>query len=90
MKEAALHCILRLFAGCPHERESWPIRLPGEALAHRSCLDCGRRRPYTLLDPRHHLPVKPLSPPLDYLQAPPRSPRCGAAQRLKKGEFLAA
>jgi hypothetical protein len=26
------------------------MRLPGEAVAHRSCLDCGRRRPYTLLE----------------------------------------
>lgn len=26
------------------------MRLPGEAVAHRSCLDCGHRRPYTLLE----------------------------------------
>jgi hypothetical protein len=26
------------------------MRLPGEAVAHRTCLDCGRRRPYTLLE----------------------------------------
>ena len=50
MRDAALHFLLQLVASCGHQRESWPMRLPGEVVAHRSCLDCGRRRPYTLLE----------------------------------------
>lgn len=34
-----------LLAQCPHDRESFPMTLPGERGAHRSCLDCGKRYP---------------------------------------------
>ena len=74
MSAKALNFILRCLACCGHERESWPMRLPGEAMAHRTCLECGRRRPYPLLEPEnrtgleaparviHHLPLRLLGP----------------------------
>lgn len=34
--------------GCRHRNESWPVR------NSRTCVDCGRRRVYTLLDPAFH------------------------------------
>jgi len=52
-----LESVLNFLFGCIHERESWPVRLRGEAVAHRSCLSCGNRRPYTLLEYRP--PVNP-------------------------------
>lgn len=36
---------------CTHKHETWPMRLSGEAVACRTCLGCGRRRPYLLLEP---------------------------------------
>jgi len=36
---------------CTHQHESWPMHLSGEAVACRTCLECGRRRPYSLLEP---------------------------------------
>ena len=51
MREAVPDFLSCLVALCGHERESWPMRLPGETAAHRTCLACGRRRPYTLLEP---------------------------------------
>lgn len=55
VKNAALRFLLALVAGCGHEHESWPMRLPGEAMAHRTCLECGHRRPYSLLDAKNRL-----------------------------------
>ena len=54
MRAAAFNFILRLLASCGHERETWPMRLPGETVAHRTCLGCGQRRPYRLLEPGTH------------------------------------
>lgn len=46
--------LARLLVCCGHERETWPMRLSGEAVAHRTCLDCGRRRPCYLFETHQH------------------------------------
>jgi hypothetical protein len=52
-------CVLcgEFLFGCPHARESWPMRRRdrrGRFQVHRPsyrvCLDCGHERDYTLLD----------------------------------------
>lgn len=48
-----LDFILRSLVPCGHKRQSWPMRLPGEDGPHRTCLECGWRRRYNLLDPAH-------------------------------------
>ena len=50
MNNALVRFILLALVPCSHKRQSWPMRLPGENGAHRTCLECGRRRPYSLLD----------------------------------------
>lgn len=50
---ALLNIILSTLAPCSHKSQSWPIRLSGEAGAHRTCLECGQRRRYSLLDPEN-------------------------------------
>lgn len=50
MTRIVVRALLRLFGVCSHERETWPIRLADQTNAHRTCLDCGRTRPYALLD----------------------------------------
>jgi hypothetical protein len=41
---AARELFAQLMRQCRHRRESWPQR------GFRTCLDCGHRRQYTLLD----------------------------------------
>ena len=48
-----LNSILLSLAPCGHKSQSWPMRLSGEAGAHRTCLECGQRRRYSLLDPEN-------------------------------------
>ncbi len=48
---AILKLILSSLVPCSHKSQSWPMRLSGETGAHRSCLKCGQRRRYNLLDP---------------------------------------
>lgn len=50
MGNKLLDLILRSVVPCRHKNQSWPMRLPGEEGSHRTCLECGRRRPYNLLD----------------------------------------
>jgi len=59
MGNKLLDLILRSVVPCRHKNQSWPMRLPGEEGPHRTCLECGRRRRYNLLDPpRGALPVR--------------------------------
>jgi len=53
MSNKLLDLILQFMVPCRHKNESWPMRLPGEDGAHRTCLECGRRQRYNLLDPAH-------------------------------------
>lgn len=91
MKELAVHCIVSLFAACAHQREGWPMRLPGDSQAHRTCLDCGRRRPYPLFEPAANVfaPAAKLA-----RRATDRklaeAARYARAEDLTKGEVLAA
>ena len=50
---AWLNFILLFLPPCSHKSQSWPMRLSGERGAHRSCLECGQRRRYSLLDPEN-------------------------------------
>ena len=50
MGNKLLDLILRSAVPCRHKNESWPMRLPDEESPHRTCLECGRRRRYNLLD----------------------------------------
>jgi len=51
MGNKLLDLILRSVVPCRHKNQSWPMRLPDEDGPHRTCLECGRRRRYNLLDP---------------------------------------
>ena len=53
MSNKLLDLFLRLVAPCRHKNQTWPMRLPGEDGSHRTCLECGRRQRYNLLDPAH-------------------------------------
>lgn len=44
----ALMAAAEAAGGCQHRNEGWPVR------NSRTCVDCGRRRAYTLLDPAFH------------------------------------
>ncbi len=57
--------IIAYLFGCLHRRQTWPMRLPGETVARRSCLDCGAR-----LDCR----TRRAGPPPQALITPFRSP----------------
>lgn len=48
-----LNFILSSLVPCGHKSQSWPMRLSGETGAYRTCLECGRRRRYSLLDPEN-------------------------------------
>ena len=50
---ALLNFILLSLAPCSHQSQSRPMRLPGERGAHRTCLECGQRQRYSLLDPEN-------------------------------------
>jgi hypothetical protein len=50
---ALLDFILLSLTPCSHQSQSWPMRLSGETGAHRTCLECGQRRRYSLLDPEN-------------------------------------
>lgn len=56
MSNKLVDFILRSVDPCRHQNESWPMRLPDEEWPHRTCLECGRRRRYKLLDPAHGAP----------------------------------
>jgi hypothetical protein len=48
-----LNFILLSLVPCSHKSQSWPMRLSDETGAHRTCLECGKRLRYSLLDPEH-------------------------------------
>jgi hypothetical protein len=50
---ALLNFILSSLVPCSHKSQSWPMQLSGERGAYRSCLECGQRRRYNLLDPEN-------------------------------------
>jgi len=50
---ALMNFILLSLDPCSHKSQSWPMRLSGERGAHRTCLECGQRRRYNLLDPEN-------------------------------------
>lgn len=90
---AALHLVLRFLARCRHERETWPMRLPGEAVAHRTCLECGRRRPYDLLEREDRTLPAGARPGIHHLPLPfpgPERLRPNAGPGMEKGKLLAA
>ena len=93
MSGAALNLILRFLAPCGHDNESWPMRLPGEAMAHRTCLECGRRRPYHLLEPENRTRPEAPSAALHRLPlrliGPERLTR-NRGHGMEKGKLLAA
>ena len=53
MSNKLLDLILRSVLLCRHKNQTWPMRLPEEDGPHRTCLECGRRRRYNLLDSAH-------------------------------------
>ncbi len=85
MRAAALNFILSFLAPCGHERESWPMRLPGEAVAHRTCLECGRRRPYRLFEPENRTVREWPCPALGNTKADAK-----LKQGIEKGKLVAA
>lgn len=93
MRAAALNLILRFLAPCGHARETWPMRLPGEAGAHRTCLACGRRRPYRLFEPENRTLREAPSPAISYWPLRVLGPTKLAPNQGKgpeKGKLLAA
>ncbi len=90
MTNGALQHLLQILVGCSHEHETWPMRLPGEGFAHRTCLDCGRRRPYTLLEAQAQLPAERSESGINYRRTSPLPPCRIAAKRPKEEQALAA
>jgi len=53
MSNKLLDFVLRSALPCRHKNQTWPMRLPEEDGPHRTCLECGRRQRYNLLDSAH-------------------------------------
>ena len=86
MSNKLLDLILRSVVPCGHKNQTWPMRLPDEDGPHRSCLECGRRQRYNLLDPAHGTVPKTAVVPLLRCPRPARP----MGSRDERGKTLAA
>ena len=86
MSNKLLDLILRSVVPCSHKNQTWPMRLPDEDGPHRTCLECGRRQRYKLLDPAHGTVPKTAAVPLLRCPRPPRP----MGSRDERGKALAA
>ena len=86
MSNKLLDFVLRSALPCGHKNQTWPMRLPEEDGPHRTCLECGRRRRYNLLDSAHGAVPNTAVVPL--LQCP--RPARPMGNRDERGKVLAA
>ena len=86
MSNKLLDFILRSVVPCRHKNQTWPMRLPDEEGPHRTCLECGRRQRYNLLDPAHGTVPKTAVVPLLRRPRPARP----MGSRDERGKTLAA
>ena len=86
MGNKLLDLILRSVVPCRHNNQSWPMRLPDEDGPHRTCLECGRRRRYHLLDSAHGTVQNTAVVPLLRCRRPARP----MGSRDERGKALAA
>ena len=86
MGNKLLDLMLRFVVPCSHKNQTWPMHLPGEDGAHRTCLECGRRKRYNLLDPAHGTVPNTAVVPLLRCPRPARP----MGSRDERGKALAA
>ena len=86
MGNKLLDLILRSVVPCRHNNQSWPMRLPDEDGPHRTCLECGRRQRYNLLDSAHGTVPNTAVVPLLHCPRPARP----MGNRDERGKVLAA
>ena len=86
MSNKLLDFILWSVIPCSHKNQTWPMRLPDEEGPHRTCLECGRRQRYNLLDPAHGIVPNTAVVPLLRRPRPVRP----MGNRDERGKALAA